>query len=152
MIVYQTTPGLDKEIASEGCYFRVVLKIVEIITGINFTVDQINKIYRVCFRVGYVGNKISPIYLNERAINGIAQVASGMTGNHVFMKRVFDNDHYNFRAGLYTRLTNSGGKVFHFVLMPGPLTEGWDPWSESGSRTAKIGTFDSSRLIMAEAI
>lgn len=142
-MIYQTTDGIDARIRKSGCYFLSILRILEIVTGYSFSVKVVNQIFKISVKVGYIRDDG---FIKEEAAQGIAQVASGLTGKHVYAKRVFEESDHNFVIGKYV------WKDSHFILMPGPLNDTYDPWSEDGSQTVKNGKFHSPRYFFAEVI
>lgn len=142
-MIYQTTDGIDPAIRKSGCYFLSVLKIFETLTKQTLTVDQVNKIFNLCDRVGYIG---SDGFMKEDAGKGVSQIASGLTGKHAHIRRVFESGEHNFLIGKYV---NTGP---HFILMPGPLNREYDPWSANGSNTVKNGKFHSARYYYGEEL
>lgn len=140
-MVYQTTDGIDPAIRKSGCYFLCILRIFELVTKHILTVPQVNKIFKLCARVGYIGDDG---YMKEDAAQGVAQIASGLTGSHAYICRVFESGQHNFLVGKYVNSST------HFILMPGPLNKEYDPWSEDGSNTVKTGKFHSPRYYYAE--
>lgn len=142
-MVYQTTEGVDPKIRKSGCYWRDVLRIYEILTGVILSVLQVNEIYNLCVSVGYIGDDG---WMKEEAGKGVAQIASGYIGKHAYIKRVFNASDSNFVISKYV-LTGP-----HFSLEAGILNKFFDPWSANGSNTRKNGTFDSYRYYFGEAI
>jgi len=142
-VTYQTTTGVDPAIRKSGCYFLCVLRIFEILTGQELTVKQVNKIFKLCDKVGYIG---PDGYMKEEAGQGVSQVASGLTKKHAHIRRVFESSEHNFLVGKYVNSST------HFILMPGPLNKEYDPWSSNGSKTVKTGKFHSPRYYFGEVL
>jgi hypothetical protein len=142
-MVYQTTKDIDPAIRKSGCYFLCIIRIFEIITKQDLTVSEVNKIFNLCDRVGYIG---SDGYMKEDAAQGVAQVASGLIKKHAYIKRVFEDNSHNFCVGKYVNSST------HFILMPGPENKEYDPWSSNGSNTVKTGKFHSPRYYLGEKI
>lgn len=143
-MVYQTTEGIDPRIRKSGCYFLSVLRIVEILTKTNYSVEDVNRVFKACERMGYIG---ANGYMKEHAGKGVAQICAGLHGDFCYLKRVFENEKHNFLIGKYHL---NGGD--HFILMPGPGVAQYDPWSPEGSNTVKNGKFHSPRYYWGEAI
>jgi len=142
-MIYQTTKGIDKNIRKSGCYFLDLLRIFEIVSKYTLSVSEVNQVFKLCVRVGYIGGDG---FIKEDAAKGISQVVSGLTGKHVYIKRVFEESQHNFLIGKYV------WEDTHFILMPGPMNSEYDPWSADGSQTVKKGKFHSPRYFYAEAI
>lgn len=142
-MVYQTTEGVDPIIRKAGCYWRDVLRIFEILTKTLLTVDQVNEIFQLCITAGFIG---STGWMKEEAGKGVAGIASGYTGNHCYIKRVFNAEDANF---IISKHTLNGP---HFSLEKGPLNALFDPWSAAGSNTRSNGKLDSFRYYFGEAI
>lgn len=141
-MVYQITEGVDPSVRKSGCYYRAVLRIVEILIGITFTISQVNRIFQLCVKIGYIG---ADGWMKEDAGKGVAQVASGLVKEHCYLKRV-SKDSANFTISKYTLYGP------HFSLEKGDLNEFFDPWSEKGSNTRKNGKLDSYRYFYGEKI
>ncbi len=142
-MIYQTTKGIDPAIRKSGCYFLCIIRIFEIMTNQELTVEQVNKIFKLSVKADYIGDDG---YMKENAGNGISQVASGLTKKHADIRRVFESDGHNFLVGKYIK------KITHFILMPGTLNHEYDPWSSNGSNTVKNGKFHSPRYYYGEAL
>lgn len=142
-MIYQTTKGIDPAIKKSGCYFLSVLRIFEVLTNQELTVDQVNKIFQLCDRIGYIG---SDGFMKEDAGQGVSQIASGFTGDHAHIRRVFESGSHNFCIGKYVNHST------HFILMPGPDNKEYDPWSNNGSNTVKTGKFHSPRYYYGELL
>lgn len=142
-MIYQTTKNIDPEIKKSGCYFLSVLRIYEILTKCNLTVEEVNRIFNLCARVGYIG---SDGFMKEDAGKGVSQIASGLLNKHAHIRRVFESDGHNFLIGKYVN------SITHFILMPGPLNDKYDPWSANGSNTVKNGKFHSPRYYYGEIL
>lgn len=147
---FQTDPKLMFN-AKSDCYVFDILKIHEIIGKHEFSHRQLLAMRKVMVRADFIG---SDGYINNKGISGISSVASGLTGHSVYIKRVGSQDNYNFVIALFRR-TDSDGLVWeHFVLME-PLSHDvvfFDPWSEEGARTVKLGKIVEYRFIWAEAV
>jgi len=150
-VFFQTDPKLQFK-ANEDCYLFDVLKIHELVGKHEFTRDQVRDLRKISVRTKFVEEDG---YLNAKGISGIASVASGLTGHHVYMRRVGSNDNYNHIIALYERRTDSGKLVRHFVLAnfkkPDRLVD-YDSWSKYGSRTVQIGYIIGYRYIWSEAV
>ena len=148
---YQTDPKLQFK-ANEDCYFFGVLKIHELEGKHEFTRGQVKDLRRVSVRAKFMDKDG---FLNAKGISGIASVASGLTGHHVYIRRVGSNDNYNHIIAHYERRTDSGKLFRHFVLAnflePDKIID-FDPWSKEGSRTGNTGYIIGYRYIFAEAI
>lgn len=149
-MVYQITEGLDERLKKTGCYFLAILKIYQELARIELSVEDINMIFKLCVKMEYVDHEA---YIKKDAIKGIAQIASGFTGKHVYMKRIVDNGKYNYLIAMFSRKTSFGKKVVHFVNVDLDEAEKviYDPYSPQGSKTARIGHIESYRDIWAEA-
>lgn len=147
---YQTDPELMFN-AKSDCFIFSILKIHEIVGHHEFTRKQIKQIRKVAVRADFHGQDG---YINEKGISGIASVASGRSRNHVYIKRVTSNDHYNFLIARFSRYLSNGDLVTHFVLSdidtPGRVV--FDPWSEDGARTTMIGNITGYRYLFAEKV
>lgn len=141
-MVYQTDKGIDPRIRESGCYFLCIVRIIEILTGVSFTVEQINDIFKLSARVGYIGEDG---FMKEDAGKGVSQIASGLTGANAYVRRVFESGEHNFMVGKYVN------HYTHFILMPGTHNKEYDPWSANGSKTVKEGKFHSPRYYFGEA-
>ena len=147
---FQTDPKLMFN-AKSDCFVFCILKIHEIVGNHEFTYDQLKKIRRVAVRPGFHGKDG---YINEKSISGIASVASGLTGHHIYIKRTTSNDPFNFLIGEFMRIVSDSKRFTHFNLMKDlshKVVE-FDPWSEEGARTTEIGNIIGYRYIWAEAI
>ncbi len=142
-MIYQTTKDVDPDIRKSGCYFLSILRIFEILTKHNLTVDEVNSIFDLCVRVGYIGDDG---YMKENAGQGVSQIASGLIGKHAYIRRVFESGNHNFLIGKYVN------SATHFILMGGPLNKEYDPWSSNGSNTVKHGKFHSPRYYYGEEL
>ena len=101
----------------------------------------------MCRRAGFVGDEV---YMLEGAIKGVAQIASGITGKHVYMRQVGNQDNYNVILAKWSRKLSSGKYNSHFVLMEDAKIVEYDSWPNS--RTVKEGDIHSYRYIFAEVI
>ena len=148
---YQVNKELHPDIRKWGCYFLSILRIYEIVSKKDLSVNEVNNIYKVGKRAGFLGEEA---YVNAKGISGIASVASGLTGKHVYIKRTDSNSVYNFLISKHVRTTNSGKLVSHFVLvdMDDPLKIIYDPWSSAGSKTGREGKSHSYRYIFGEMV
>ena len=148
-MIYQTDPELQFD-AKSDCYVFCILKIHELVGRHEFLKNHVNQLRKVSVRTEYIGEDG---YLNAKGISGLAAVASGLTGQNVYIKRVSPNDDFNFLIAQYARNLSSGKLVTHFVLVD-VLTHSviFDPWSKEGARTTKIGNVTGQRHIWAEAI
>ena len=142
-MIYQTTKGIDPAIRKSGCYFLSVLRIWEILTEHALSVDEVNQIFHISGKVGFIG---LDGFMKEGAGKGVSGVASGLTNKHAYLKRVGEKEKHNFLIGKYK---HTG---IHFILMPGPLNKEYDPWSADGSNTVKKGKFHSSRYYFGEKV
>ncbi len=81
-------------------------------------------------------------------------MASGLTGYNVYIKRVTNNNRFNFLIGKFGRKLSSGKLVSHFNLMEieQPELVKWDPWSAVGARTTVIGKIVGYRYLWAELV
>lgn len=147
---FQTDKELQFE-ADSDCYVFCILKILEKTGRFKYTRDQVKKLRKVSVRARFIEEDG---YLNERGISGLASVSSGLTGRHVYAKRVGSNDNYNNIIALFKRDIPGGKPVYHFDLMDSlnPLIVEWDPWSESGAKTTREGNIISFRYVFSEAI
>ena len=148
---FQTDPKLMFN-AKSDCYVFDVLKVHEIVGKHEFSYSDIKKLRKVSVRADFIGEDG---YINAKGIQGLAAAASGISGVHVYIRRNSSNGLYNFIFARYQRRTNSLKLVTHFVLanFEKPLKKvDWDPWSESGSRTASEGNVVDFRYIWAEKI
>lgn len=142
-MLYQTSKGIDPEIRKSGCYFLSVLRIFEILTKHDLTIEEVNKIFNLCCRVGYIGDDG---FMKEDAGQGVSQIASGILNKHAHIRRVFESSNHNFLIGKYVN------SITHFILMPGPENKEYDPWSSNGSNTVKTGKFHSPRYYYGEEL
>ena len=150
-MIYQTTKGVHRILRKSGCYFMDILRIFELVTEYVLSVKDVNAIFKLCVKCGYIGNNNGELdnedtYLIKDAAKGISQIASGLTGQHCYIKRVVNEGDHNFMIGKYV---HTGP---HFILMPGPLNHEYDPWSKEGSRTVREGTFHSPRYYYGEKL
>ena len=147
---YQTDPKLMFE-AKSDCFVFTVLKVHEIIGKHEFSYRHLLGMRKVMVRADFIGKDG---YINDKGISGISSVASGLTENHVYIKRVGSNDNYNFVIALYRRQLSPGKFVFHFVLMDpdNPALVLFDPWSKAGAKTTHEGQIIDYRFIFAEAV
>lgn len=148
---YQTDPELQFK-ADEDCYIFCNLKIHELVGNHEFTREQVKQLREVSVDAKFIDKDG---YLNAKGISGLASVASGLTGNYVYMRRVGNNDNYNFIIAQYEYRANSGKLFRHFVLanfeQPSKIID-FDPWAEWGSNTGNTGYIVDYRYIFAEAI
>ena len=117
-MIYQTTSGILDGIHHAGCFYLSNIRIFEIVTGYFFTAQEVNHIYEICQKVGYIGkggNKEG--FLNKNAVRGIGNVASGLTGYGCYMKQVNNNSSFNFVIARYSRRTSSNNLLNHFPLI-----------------------------------
>lgn len=147
---YQTDPKLMFD-ADSDCYVFDILKVHEVIGKHEFSYRQLKSMRKVMVRADFIGQDG---YINDKGISGIASVASGLTGHHVYIKRVGSNDNYNFVIALYRRQLSNGKFVYHFVLMDpsNPALVLFDPWSKVGARTTQEGQIIDYRFIWGEAV
>ena len=143
-MIYQVTKGLHPDLQEWGCYFLAILKVFEKITKVALTVEQINTIYKTCRKMGYVGPEALII---SNAIKGMAQIASGVTKKHAYMKRTRQDGKYHFIIAMFQRKTSAGKVVTHFILVDDKDKILYDPWSAGGSRTARDGKLINRRYI-----
>ena len=152
---YQTTSRIVEGIHHFGCKYLSTCRIFELVTHRDLSVDEVNKIYEVCQKVGYIGkggNMEGFVYAN--GTRGIAQVASGITGYGCYMEQVSNNDSFNYIIARFSRRTSSGRLLNHFPLVSlGDMeTVIYDPWSKEGSKTVRLGSITGYRYVYAEAI
>jgi hypothetical protein len=149
-VFFQDDPELKFD-AKSDCYLFDILKIHEIVGKHTFTRDQIKNLRKVSVRTKFIGEDG---YLNAKGISGLATVASGLTGVHVYIKRVTNNDPFNFLIGEFGRALSGGRHVRHFNLMEmdAPELVQWDPWSKAGARTTGIGKIVGFRYLFAELL
>lgn len=147
---YQSDPDLLFD-AKSDCYVFDILKIHEIVGKHEFTRDQVKNLRKVSVRAEFIGEDG---YINAKGISGIATVASGTTGVHVYIKRVTIDDPFNFLIAEFGRKLSNGDSVRHFNLMEidAPALVQWDPWSKAGARTTQIGQIVGYRYIFAELL
>lgn len=147
---YQTDSKLIYN-AKSDCYIFDILKIHEIIGKHEFDYRQLKAMRKLMVRAEFIGKDG---YINAKGISGITSVASGLTGHNVYIKRVGIDDIYNFVIAQFSRFLSNNDLVTHFNLMylNKPKIVQWDPWSEDGARTTKIGNITGYRYIWAEAV
>lgn len=147
---YQTDSKLMFN-AKSDCYVFDILKVHEIIGKHEFSYRQLKSMRKVMVRADFIGQDG---YINDKGISGISSVASGLTGNNVYIKRVGSNDNYNFVIAKFGRQLSNNKWVYHFVLMDpdNPAIVLYDSWSKAGSRTVQIGQILDYRFIFAEAV
>ena len=142
-MIYQTSKDVNPSIRKSGCYFRVVLRIVEILIEHIFSAEEMNMIFDMCDRVDYIDGEG---WMKEDAGQGVSQIASGIMHKHCHVRRISDPSKCNFLVAKYVK----DGP--HFVLEDGDLNEFFDPWSENGSNTHKNGILDSYRYYFGEKL
>lgn len=147
---YQTDPELQFN-AKSDCYVFDILKIHELIGKHEFTYEQIRKIRSVTVQAEFIGEDG---YINAKGISGISTTATGLTGVHVYIKRVKVDDPFNFLIAEFGRKLSNSDPVRHFNLMEmdAPELVQWDPWSKVGARTTAIGKIIGFRYIWAEKV
>ena len=148
-MIYQTTKGLHSDLRSWGCYFLSALRAFEKKAEIELTVDQVNKIYKLCRQLDYIGPEA---YLLKGAIKGIAQIASAVVGESVYMILTDSQGKYNNIIAKYSRKLANGKYNSHFCLMESAKVMEYDPWSDRGSRTVREGSIKSYRYILSEKL
>jgi len=149
-MIYQTDTRLRLEARDDECYLFVLLKIFEDLTKYNFSVDEIDKMHEILVKLEYI--RLDG-FIGINAIQGIAQVASGISNKHAYMRRVELPHFYNYLIGCFGREEN-GKLLTHFVEMfkQQPTVVKWDPYSPNGSRTVREGKLLSYRYIHGEVI
>ena len=147
---YQTDPELNYN-AKSDCYVFDILKIHELVGKHEFSYYDIKQIRKLTVRADFIGEDG---YINAKGISGISTTASGLTGRHVYIKRVTIDDPFNFLIAEFGRKLSNGDPVRHFNLMEidAPELVQWDPWSKVGARTTQIGKIIGFRYIFAEVI
>ena len=148
-MIYQTTKDLNSDLKSWGCYFLSILRIFEKEAKIDLKVDDVNMIYKLCRQLGYVGPEA---FIIEGAIKDIAQIASAITVNSVYMRMVDSQGKYNNLIAKYSRKLDTGKYNSHFVLMESAKVLEYDSWSARGSRTFREGKPKGYRYIWSERL
>lgn len=143
-----------QKIQDYGCKYIELLNIYQDITQHQLRHEMVNGVYIACNR-SYIqddnGNKIP--YMSKDCfvnyVSGVIQIVSGYTGISVHMKEVPADEKFNYRLGYFTRTTDRGKFVGHFVRVGVDTVEVIeDPW-KGGSKTARIGKLDSFRNVRA---
>lgn len=150
-MIYQSDKELGIPESNELCYEFAVLRGYEIFSGIDLTHSQVRSIHALIVDQDYIRKDG---YLYEKAIQGIAQIASVIGGKSVYMRQVAEGDNYNFLIARFSRTTGGNKFVYHFapVSLVDKKTVLYDPWSAAGSKTCREGKIDGYRWIFGEAI
>ena len=137
--------------ADSDCYLFDVLYGLEKVGKFKFTREQVKQLRAVSVRADFISEDG---FLNEKGISGIAMVSSGLTGHHVYAKRVGSNDNYNVVIGKFMRVISPNNRMVHFNYMNFALPKivEWDPWSEYGAKTTHEGNIIEYRYLFMEAI
>ena len=146
-MIYQTTKGLHPMLKSFGCYFLALLRIMEILAGISLSVNQVNKIFKLAKRAGFVGEEA---FINKGGAGGMAVLFSAITGVDIYMAFVNSQSDYNFIIARWSRLIRPDVYNSHFVLMEGALEVEYD--SYPNSKTVRVGAIMDYRYYHGEAV
>ncbi len=154
-MIYQTSKDVLEWIHKSGCKVLSTLRIFEIVSGYSFTVNEVNTIYEVAQKVGYIGKGRGPKgegYVNEHGTRGLGQIASAESKFPIYMEQVDSNSPYQFIIAEFARVTTNNVRVTHFPLVSidKPTIVSYDPWSASGSKTVREGKIIGYRYIYAE--
>lgn len=152
--LFQNNFELEVPIQEEGCKFICILNIIQDITNYEFSSQEVNSIYDMSIAIK--DWETGKPYMREdcfvNSVEGISQIASGVSKVSVYLKEVSSKEHFNFRLAYFTRTTNGGKFVGHFVEVERHSNKViGDPW-KGGSKTARIGTIDSYRNIHAKLL
>lgn len=150
-MLYQTDTRLKLEERDDECYLFCILRIYEKLTGAVLTPEQISLIHKLLVRLDYIR---MDGFVQEKGVQGIAQVASGIVGKHAYIKRVSNIDKFNFLIACWGRKDKNDKMLTHFVEMKvnDPTVVEWDPYSPAGSKTVREGKILSYRYIFGEKI
>ena len=150
-MIYQTDKRLRLKARDDECYLFCILDIFESFTKYTFTIKEIDTIHRLLVRLDYI--RIDG-WINERGVQGIAQVASVISGKHCYMKLVDESQSYTAIIARYSRKTGKSNLVTHFVRMyiSDSKKIQYDPYDEKGSKTVREGKITGYRYIFAEVI
>ena len=149
-MIYQTDKRLRLEARDNECYLFCVLSIHEEVGAHELTVAQISDIHRILVDQKYIR---MDGWLNEKAVRGIGQITSGLTGKHVYMRQVPDGEAFTHLIAKFTRKDSKGKIWTHFVRVASDMqTVIYDPYDAAGSRTVRGGSIESYRFVYAEAI
>ena len=146
-MTYQTSKGLHSDLKKYGCYFLSILRIYEKEALLELEVETVNKIYKLCQKMDYVGHDA---YIMEGGISGIAQIASAVTTASVYMRLMDNQGNYNNIIGKFSRELPSGLHNSHFVLMENANDVAYDPWPNS--KTVREGQIVDYRYIHSEVL
>ncbi len=111
-MIYQTDERLRLEARDNECYMFDILRIHELVGKHEFTVRQVDAIHRLSVQMDYMG---MDGWLGPEGPDGIAYEASGVSGIHVHIDRVPEDEDYNYLIGRYNRKTTKGKAVTHFL-------------------------------------
>ncbi len=155
--LFQNEIEHNLNIQESGCKYICLLSIYQEITQHQLTHELVNAVYVHANRSFFLddeGNE-KPYMTKDCFVNktsGIIQLVSGFTSISVHMKEVSKSEKFNYRLGYFDRTTNHGKYVGHFVRVGLDTDEVvHDPW-KGGSKTARIGTLQSYRLIKARLL
>lgn len=146
-MIYQITPKLNYELKRWGCYVLSVLWIFAQTAEIELDIIDVNEIYRLCRRMGYVGPEA---HVEEGGINGIAQMASVITKKKVYMKLSNINLSYNNIIARYSREIRPRVYNSHFCPVTPPDNVLYDPYPNS--KTVREGGIMDYRYVWSEKL
>lgn len=108
-MVSQKTNGLLQPIQKAGCYFLSLLKIVEILSGKNYTVSEINALYQIFVNLKWLKPDCSIVKPDE--ITGDCLARLGIN------KKVFQVGVYKDGKTTFWAWVNDKQKAFEYVVI-----------------------------------
>jgi len=149
-MIYQTDENLPKHMRDDECYEFSILDIHEDFGNHEFTIAQLINIHRVVTNANFMGKDG---FINYRGMQGIANVASAISGINVDIRLVSVNDNFNALIARFS--LRDGDKLYtHFprLSMEDYKSVIYDPYSPYGSRTVREGKITGYRYIRAEVL
>lgn len=90
-MLYQTNPAFPKEVQKYGCYFMSLLRMVELVSNSDLTVDNVNAIYVSGTQKGYIASKCSCVKPDSILKEAFFLVSSKFIAYQVGSKKYGDN-------------------------------------------------------------
>lgn len=151
-MLYQTNPAFPKEVQNYGCYFMSLLRMAELVSNTDLTVDQVNAIYVSGSQKGYITRKCSCVkpdsILKEAFFLTSAkfiayQVGAKTYGNNPrtdWWQWVRTNPKFMEVDYLLVQFATGGGFGTHYCLADKNENVIYDPYNKPYKRLDMLGS------------
>jgi len=151
-MLYQTNRAFPKEVQKYGCYFMSLLRMVELVSLKEFTVDQINALYTHSVWKGYIIGKCScnkpdnivkeafSMLLSKNIAYQVGSKSYGADPKTVWWPWVMKNDKFKQVDYLLGQFATTGEFGTHYCLLDRNEVVIYDPYDKPYTRLDLLGS------------